>query len=242
MSKGAEDQFKEKNLACDDFEDVTIKKGTKLYRLDMAGDEHGNWYATEEDAKDYITRGKDGKDHFDVERFCDDYQIPLYYKESSEENSEENSKEATYKDHVSVYKAKEDFHAEKGIVDANYAYGHGGKGQVYVPEEEQSHLEPVKGEEYEYEVDNREHYDIEEAKEMQRHGTEVASVTKGEVSERTLKTVNTLDDRKLDKENEMYFSTKDLEELRESERYSADKIQSLQEYNESDKYDDTDSW
>ena len=232
MSRAADEQFDGKRTVSDDYEEITIPKGTKLYRLDMKGDDKGAWYVTEDQAKDYITVDEDGQKHFDAERYCEDAQIELY----------NGSEDVTYKNHVSVYEAKEDIHAEKGIADENYANGRGGVEQVYIPEEERDKLERVEGEDYE--VDNRTGYSSEQAYEMHSHAGEVSAVTKGQVSDEQLEWINEYDDKELDRENvDFNLSSEDLEDIRDSELYSRYKIgESLRANEEADKYDTTDNW
>lgn len=178
MSTAEKDQYGRAEYTRDDWEKTEIPSGTKLYRLDYMdenGDVHpSNYFIDDEQMKngDYVSykTGKDGKDeiHFDAEKYADDLQIKPYI--------DSKTGEASYPNHVSVYEVPEGetIQAEKGKTDANYAYGHGGAEQYYVPNEEMEKLDAVKEE---YIVDNRE-VDYVAAKDQMIKGVEVSHTRK----------------------------------------------------------------
>lgn len=261
MSKAMKDQDNGQGFTHDKWEETQLAPGTKLYRLDTqarykededghkAGelkyDEDGNpvyegeYFVTEDQLKegDYITTDEDGTEHFDAEKYADDMQIAPY------------DKDGTYKDHVSVYEVKEPIKAEKGVTDANYAYGRGGGEQIYIPKEEQYKMQKV---DEEYEVDNRTVVDKNTAAGMQERGKEVASIEKGEISEEKIGKLNAdaVQNRKEaegpindDGINPYGLSEEELAEMEEVQALSAEKIEKYyQEGQTVDQYDDKDNW
>lgn len=261
MSKVVKDQDSSQGFTHDNWEETRLEPGTKLYRLDTqarykededghkAGDlkydEDGNpvyegdYFVTEDQLRegDYITTDEDGNEHFDAEKYADDMQIAPYDKDGS------------YKDHVSVYEVKEPINAEKGITDANHAYGRGGGEQVYISKEEQDKMQKV---DEEYEVDNRTVIDKKTATSMHEHGKEVASIEKGAASEEKVSKLDAdaAHNRKEAEEepnergvNPYGLSEEELAELEEAQAMSTEKYESyLMESQEAEKYDDQDNW
>lgn len=139
MSAAARNQYGHPNYRDDVWEETSIPGGTKLYRLDFLNDKgeiNGSTYYIDEQALidgDYISFDDEGNQHFDVEKYCDDYQIAP------------DEKHRSYKNHLSVYEVPEgcSLAAEEGYAENNWEYGHGGGRQLFLDEETANQLKPI---------------------------------------------------------------------------------------------------
>lgn len=138
-NKAARDQFGTPGYRDDEWNPTTIPEGTRLYRLDFQnGDDPENLvsssYYIDDDAMkdgDYMSFDDDGNQHFNVEKFCDDYQIAPH-------------ESGTYKNHLSTFQVPEGgIDAEQGIAENNWEYGHGGGQQLFIDADNASKLQMI---------------------------------------------------------------------------------------------------
>lgn len=140
MRTAGRDQYDNPDYRDDVWRETSIPGGTKLYRLDFLDEENGkidgSTYFIDEQALidgDYISFDDDGNQHFNVEKYCDDYQIAPHEPDSS------------YKNHLSAYEVPEgcSLPAEEGYAENNWEYGHGGGRQLFLDEEMVGELKPI---------------------------------------------------------------------------------------------------